>query len=150
MSRWRRRGDACWSCCTTSCIAWAIKSGTEILVIVQQLEQEQSCGMPRAFCSTDARHWESGRVLETWSYRWAAEIFHEAGKQVTGLEAGSGTQEGSGPTPLPLEWCSAVAGPAGSGFRRGNGKVCVRQGAITVGQQVHTVAREALYRRSMY
>jgi len=27
------------------------------------------------FLLTDARHWESGRVIETWSYRWAAEIY---------------------------------------------------------------------------
>ena len=26
------------------------------------------------FLLTDALHWESGRVIETWSYRWAAEI----------------------------------------------------------------------------
>jgi hypothetical protein len=25
--------------------------------------------------------------METWSYRWASEIFHEFAKQVTGLEA---------------------------------------------------------------
>jgi hypothetical protein len=39
------------------------------------------------FLLTDALHWESGRVIETWSYRWASEIFHEFSKQVTGLEA---------------------------------------------------------------
>jgi hypothetical protein len=42
--------------------------------------------VPR-FLVTDALHWESGRVIETWSYRWASEIFHEFGKQVTGLES---------------------------------------------------------------
>ena len=39
------------------------------------------------FLVTDALHWESGRVIETWSDRWASEIFHEFGTQVTGLEA---------------------------------------------------------------
>ena len=43
------------------------------------------------FLVTDALPWESGRVRETWSDRWASEIFHEFGKQVTGLEA---AQEG--------------------------------------------------------
>jgi len=42
---------------------------------------------PPRFLVTDALHWESGRVIETWSYRWASEIFHEFSKQVTGLEA---------------------------------------------------------------
>ena len=32
-------------------------------------------------------HWESGRIIETWSFRWAAEVFHEFSKQGTGLEA---------------------------------------------------------------
>jgi hypothetical protein len=30
---------------------------------------------------TDALHWESGRMIETWSFRWAAEVFHEFSKQ---------------------------------------------------------------------
>jgi hypothetical protein len=38
------------------------------------------------FCLTEAQHGESGRVMETWSDRWASEILHECGKQVTGLE----------------------------------------------------------------
>src|SRR4029434_9378970 len=40
---------------------------------------------------------------------------------------GSGTQGGSGPTPLSFELRSAVVGPAVSCFRRGNGKICVCQ-----------------------
>src|SRR5262245_13511091 len=39
------------------------------------------------FCLPAAQPWESGRLIETWSDRWASEIFHEVGKQVTGLEA---------------------------------------------------------------
>ena len=40
---------------------------------------------PRFFVAV-ALHWESGRILETWSFRWAAELFHEFSKQGTGLE----------------------------------------------------------------
>lgn len=39
------------------------------------------------FLVTDALHWESGRMIETWSFRWAAEVFPEFSKQGTGLEA---------------------------------------------------------------
>jgi hypothetical protein len=39
------------------------------------------------FLVTDALHWESGRIIETGSFRWAAEVFHEFSKQSTGLEA---------------------------------------------------------------
>jgi hypothetical protein len=49
-------------------------------------EQADLRETPRFFL-TDALHWESGRVIETWSYRWASAIFHEFAKQGTGLEA---------------------------------------------------------------
>src|SRR5262249_7820363 len=54
--------------------------------LVMGPQQADRNDAPR-FLLTDALHWESGRVMETWSYRWASEIFHEFAKQVTGLEA---------------------------------------------------------------
>jgi hypothetical protein len=42
---------------------------------------------PPHFLVTNAVHWESGRMMEAWSFRWAAEVFHEFSKQGTGLEA---------------------------------------------------------------
>jgi hypothetical protein len=54
------------------------------LVVVQ--ERADLTDTPR-FLVTDAVHWESGRIIETWSFRWAAEVFHEFSKQGTGLEA---------------------------------------------------------------
>jgi hypothetical protein len=39
------------------------------------------------FVVTDARHWESGRTMETWRFRWAAEVLHEFSKQGTGWAA---------------------------------------------------------------
>ena len=58
--------------------------GRKRLVIVH--EREDLTDAPR-FLVTDALHWESGRVIQTWSYRWASEVFHEFGKQVCGLES---------------------------------------------------------------
>jgi len=49
-------------------------------------ERSDLTDQPR-FLVTDALHWESGRIIETWSFRWAAEVFHEFSKQGTGLEA---------------------------------------------------------------
>lgn len=49
-------------------------------------EQEDLSDPPR-FLLTDALHWESARVIQTWSYRWACEIFHEFCKQVAGFES---------------------------------------------------------------
>jgi hypothetical protein len=48
--------------------------GRKRLVIVH--EQPDLSDAPR-FLVTDALHWESGRVIQTWSYRWASEVFHE-------------------------------------------------------------------------
>ncbi|WP_432812419.1 hypothetical protein [Pantanalinema sp. GBBB05] len=58
--------------------------GRKRLIIVY--EQEDLSDLPR-FLLTDALHWESVRVIQTWSYHWACEIFHEFCKQVAGFEA---------------------------------------------------------------
>jgi hypothetical protein len=58
--------------------------GRKRLVIVH--ENQDLTDTPR-YLVTDALYWESGRVIETWSYRWASEIFHEFGKQIIGLES---------------------------------------------------------------
>ena len=65
--------------------------GRKRLVIAH--ETENLTDTPR-FLLTDARHWESGRIIQTWSYprvrshaTRASEIFHEFAKQVTGLES---------------------------------------------------------------
>ena len=54
--------------------------------LVMVHERADLSDTPR-FLLTDAVHWESGRIIETWSFRWAAEVFHEFSKQGTGLEA---------------------------------------------------------------
>ena len=58
--------------------------GRKRLVIVHQ--QSDLSDAPR-FLLSDALHWESARMIQTWSYRWACEIFHEFCKQVAGFEA---------------------------------------------------------------
>jgi hypothetical protein len=64
--------------------------GRKRLVMVH--EKQDLTEIPR-FLVTDAWPWEHGRVLATWSDRWAAEILPEFGTQVTGLEAAQGRQE---------------------------------------------------------
>jgi hypothetical protein len=49
-------------------------------------ERDELTDSPR-FLVIDALHWESGRMSETWSFRWAAEVFHEFSQQGAGLEA---------------------------------------------------------------
>jgi hypothetical protein len=48
-------------------------------------ERADLTDQPR-FLVTAALHWESGRIIETGRFRWAAAVFHEFSKQGTGLE----------------------------------------------------------------
>src|SRR5438874_1240231 len=78
------------------------------------------------------------------SYRWAAEIFHEFGKQVTGLEAAQVRKEEAVKRHFRLS-CVAQsllqqAPASGSATER----FAFAQGNITIGQRVRTIARDAL------
>jgi len=115
--------------------------GRKRLIIVH--ESEGLHDAPR-FLLTDALHWESGRVIETWSYRWTSEIFHEFGKQVCGLETAQVRKEEAVKRHFRLS-CVAQsllqqAPASGSATER----FTFAQGAPTIGQKVHTIAREAL------
>ena len=115
--------------------------GRKRLVIVHESEALRDA--PRLLL-TDALHWESGRVIETWSYRWTSEIFHEFGKQVCGLETAQVRKEEAVKRHFRLS-CVAQsllqqAPASGSATER----LTFAQGATTIGQQVRTIAREAL------
>jgi hypothetical protein len=107
-------------------------------------KQEDLGDVPR-FLLTDALHWESGRVIETWSYRWAAEIFHEFSKQVTGLEAAQVRKEEAVTRHFRLSCVaqSLVQRAPASGMA--SERFAFAQGQSTVGQRVRTIARDALY-----
>jgi len=115
--------------------------GRKRLVIVH--EQQDLGDTPRLLL-TDALHWDSRRVLETWSYRWTSEIFHEFGKQVCGLEAAQVRKEEAVTRHFRLS-CVAQSllqqvPASGSATER----FAFAQGAITIGQKVRTIARDAL------
>ena len=115
--------------------------GRKRLVIVH--ESDALSDVPRLLL-TDALHWESGRVIETWSYRWTSEIFHEFGKQVCGLEAAQVRKEEAVKRHFRLS-CVAQsllqqAPVAGSTTER----FAFAQGATTIGQKVYAIARDAL------
>jgi hypothetical protein len=115
--------------------------GRKRLVIVH--EQEDLGEAPR-FLLSDARHWESGRVIETWSYRWTSEIFHEFAKQVCGLEAAQVRKEEAVKRHFRLS-CVAQSllqqAPASGAETE---RFAFAHGDITIGQKVRTIARDAL------
>jgi len=116
--------------------------GRKRLVIVH--EQPDLQDTPR-FLLTDALHWESGRVIETWSYRWAAEIFHAFAKQVTGLEAAQGRKEEAVTRHFRLSCVaqSLLQRTPASGAE--TERFAFAQGQDTVGQRVRTLARAAFH-----
>lgn len=115
--------------------------GRKRVVIVH--EDADLSDTPR-FLLTDALHWDRGRVIETWSYRWTAEIFHEFGKQVCGFEAAQVRKEEAVTRHFRLS-CVAQsllqqAPASGSTTER----FTFAHGAITIGQRLRTIARDAL------
>jgi hypothetical protein len=117
------------------------KDGEKRLVIAHEQEDRQDG--PRCFV-TDAKYWESTRMLETWSSRWTAEVLHEFDKQVCGMEAAQGRKEEavtrhfrlSGVAQSLLQRAPAVA----SKSERDE----FAEGHITFGQKCRTISREVL------
>lgn len=117
------------------------KYGRKRLVIVHERQDLQDT--PR-FLVTDAWHWESARVLETWSYRWASEVFHEFGKQVTGLESAQVRKEEAVKRHFRLS-CVAQSiiqrAPAGKSTSE---RYQFAEGKITYGQKCRAIGRQIL------
>jgi hypothetical protein len=115
--------------------------GRKRLVIVH--EKENLSDTPR-YLLTDALHWESVRVIETWNYRWPAEVFHEFSKQVTGFELAQVRKEEAVKRHFRLSCVaqSLVQRAACSGGKSERFEFADEK--ATVGQKVYTIAREAL------
>ncbi len=115
--------------------------GKKRLVIAH--EKEDLSDEPR-FLLTDALHWERKRVIETWSYRWPTEIFHEFTKQVTGLESSQVRNEEG----VKRHFClSCVAHSLLQKATCSGGKserFKFAEGGQTVGQKLYPLTREAL------
>lgn len=115
--------------------------GRKRLVIVH--EEAALTDKPR-FLLTDALHWESGRVIETWSYRWAAEIFHEFGKQVTGLESAQVRKEEAVNRHFRLSCVAQSLVQRAPAIASTSERFDFAQGEITVGQKCRAIGRESL------
>jgi hypothetical protein len=116
--------------------------GRKRLVIVHEAADLTD---PPRFLVTDALYWESGRVIETWSYRWASEIFHEFSKQVTGLEAAQVRKEEAVKRHFRLSCVaqSLVQQAPASGAE--TERFAFAKGETTFGQRCRTIARDVLH-----
>lgn len=116
--------------------------GRKRLVIVH--EQEDLNDTPR-FLLTDALHWESARVIQTWSYRWACEIFHEFCKQVAGFESAQVRTEEAVKRHFRLSCVAqSLLGQATCQGRKSE-RFAFANEKQTVGQRIYSLTREAYH-----
>jgi hypothetical protein len=115
--------------------------GRKRLVIVH--EQEDLADAPR-FLLTDALHWESGRVIQTWSYRWASEVFHEFGKQVCGLESAQVRKEEAVTRHFRLSCVAQSLVQRAPAAESKSERYAFAAGKKTYGQKCRAIYREAL------
>jgi hypothetical protein len=116
--------------------------GRKRVVIVH--EGEALDDAPR-FLVTDALPWESGRVIETWSYRWTAEICHEFGKQVTGLEAAQVRKEEAVKRHFRLSCVAQSLVQRAPATGAPSERFAFAQGETTCGQRCRTITREVMH-----
>jgi hypothetical protein len=116
--------------------------GRKRLVIVHEVAELTD--VPR-FLVTDALHWESGRVIETWSYRWASEIFHEFSKQVTGLEAAQVRKEEAVQRHFRLSCVAQSLIQQASASGAETERFAFAKGETTFGQRCRTIARDVMH-----
>jgi DDE superfamily endonuclease len=94
------------------------------------------------FLLTDAVHWESGRIIETWSFRWAAEVFHEFSKQGTGLEAAQVRNEEAVNRHLRLSCLAQSILQRTPTIASTSEQFAFAKGTITFGQRCRAITRE--------
>jgi len=97
------------------------------------------------FLVTDALHWESGRMIETWSFRWAAEVFHEFSKQETGLEAAQVRTEEAVKRPLRLSCRAQSLLQRAPTVASKSEQFAFAEGKITFGQRCRAITREVFH-----
>jgi len=112
--------------------------------IVMVHEQADLTDSPR-FLVPDALHWESGRIIETWSFRWAAELFHEFSKQGTGLEAAQVRTEEAVKRHLRLSCLAQSLLQRAPALASTSEKFAFAEGEITFGQRCRAIGREVLH-----
>jgi hypothetical protein len=115
--------------------------GRKRLVIVH--EHEDLTDAPR-FLLTDALHWESGRVIQTWSYRWASEVFHEFVKQVCGLESAQVRKEEAVTRHFRLSCVAQSLVQHAPAAESKSERYAFAAGKKTYGQKCRAIYREAL------
>jgi hypothetical protein len=112
--------------------------------IVMVHERVDLTDKPR-FLVTDVVHWESGRIIETWSFRWAAEVFHEFSKQGTGLEAAQVRNEEAVKRHFRLSCLAQSLLQRAPTVASTSEQFAFAKGEKTFGQRCRTITREVFH-----
>jgi hypothetical protein len=115
------------------------KYGRKRLAIVH--ERADLSDSPR-FLLTDAVHWESGRMIETGSFRWAAAVFHEFSKHGGGLEAAQVRNEEAGNRHLRLSCLAQSLLQRPPTIASTSEQFAFAKGTIPCGQRCRAITRE--------
>jgi hypothetical protein len=115
--------------------------GRKRLVIVH--ERADLSDVPR-FLVTHALYWESGRMIQTWSYRWASEVFHEFGKQVCGLESAQVRKEEAVTRHFRLSCVAQSLVQRAPAVASKSERYAFAAGKKTYGQKCQVISREVL------
>jgi hypothetical protein len=118
--------------------------GRKRLVIVHETADLSD---PPRYLLTSANHWNSGRTIQTWSYGWSSEIFHEFTKQVTGLESSQVRKEEAVKRHFRLSCVAQSLIQRASAVGSKSERFEFAKGKTTFGQRCRTIAREVF--RSM-
>jgi len=118
--------------------------GRKRLVIVHETAELSD---PPRYLLSSAKHWNSGRIIQTWSYRWSSEVFHEFAKQVTGLESSQVRKEEAVKRHFRLSCVSQSLIQRASAPVSESERYEFAKGKTTFGQRCRTIAREVF--RSM-
>jgi hypothetical protein len=116
--------------------------GKKRVVMVHEVEDLSDEGR---YLLTDATHWESGRIIEVWSYRWSCELFHEFSKQATGLESSQVRKEEAVKSHFHLSCVAQSILQRVVCKESKSEKFEFAQGEKTLGQQSLHLARENLF-----
>ena len=114
--------------------------GRKRLVIIHE---SQDLSDTPLFLLTDAKHWNSVKVIQVWSYRWSSEIFHEFGKQNVGMEAAQLRNKEAVKRHFYLSCLAQSFLQRASAPASTSEKFAFAQGKTTVGQKCRAIAREA-------
>jgi hypothetical protein len=91
---------------------------------------------------TNAVHWEGTKAIQTWSYRWTSEVFHEFGKQSTGFESAQVRKEEAVTRHFRLSCVAQSILQRVIPEASTSEKFAFADGHITCGQRLKAIARE--------